>query len=109
VPEHRYCVVLTTVDSRAVADALSHDVVAARLAACGQVLGPITSTYWWQDELQTTQEWQVQFKTSFDRYSELAALLRARHPYDVPEIVCTPIIDGNPAYLRWLDTETAAN
>ena len=46
MPEYRYCQAITTTDSREAANALSRSAVEARVAACGQVAGPIQSTYW---------------------------------------------------------------
>ena len=86
--------------------ALSRSAVEARLAACGQVVGPIKSTYWWEGKVETAQEWYVVFKTTTERYPALEAHIREQHSYDVPEIVVTPIVAGNPAYLDWVTTET---
>ena len=98
--------VVTTVDSREAAERLATEVVRARLAACGQVLGPITSSYWWEGKVTTDQEWQVVYKTTTAAYPALADQLRQLHPYEVPEILCLPVVDGHPPYLQWLDDET---
>lgn len=100
-----YCQVVTTTDAREAAERLAEGAVAARLAACAQVSGPITSSYWWEGAVTTDQEWQVVFKTTAAAYPALERHLRAAHAYDVPEILCLPVATGNPAYLRWLDTE----
>ena len=103
---YEHCQVVTTTDSRAAADALARGAVEARVAACAQVVGPITSTYRWEGQLDTAEEWQVIFKTTFERYGQLEENIVANHSYDVPEILCTPVIAGNPAYLQWLAAET---
>jgi periplasmic divalent cation tolerance protein len=108
VPEYRHCQVVTTTDTRESADTLARSAVQARLAACAQVLGPISSTYWWQDRIESADEWQVVFKTTAERYSALEDHIRHRHTYEVPEILCTPVAAGNPAYLEWIRTETGA-
>lgn len=105
--EPRYCQVVTTVDSREAADALARGAVAARLAACAQVVGPITSTYWWGDAVESEDEWQVVFKTTTAAYPALEDHLREVHTYDVPEILCLPVTAGHRPYLEWLDTEVA--
>ncbi|HEX8005631.1 MAG TPA: divalent-cation tolerance protein CutA [Trebonia sp.] len=102
----QYVQVQTTTDSRAEAMELARAAVEARLAACGQVAGPIASTYWWNDELERAEEWLVFFKLPTDRYDELAAFLAQRHSYDEPEIIATPIVAGSAAYLSWLRDET---
>jgi periplasmic divalent cation tolerance protein len=104
--EARYLQVQTTTDSRAEAMELAHDAVAARLAACAQVTGPVFSTYWWEDGLERSEEWLVMLKLPADRYQPLADFLAERHSYDEPEIIATPIVVGSPAYLSWIEEET---
>jgi periplasmic divalent cation tolerance protein len=106
VDEPTHLNVVTAVASREQADALAQSAVLARVAACAQVAGPITSTYWWDGELQTAEEWQVIFKTAADRYDALEAYLLANHEYDLPEVLALPVLAGNPAYLSWLTEET---
>ncbi len=71
---------------------LAKAAVEARLAACGQVAGPVASTYWWNDELERAEEWFVFFKLPADRYEALAEFLAERHSYDEPEILATPFV-----------------
>ncbi|HEX6445593.1 MAG TPA: divalent-cation tolerance protein CutA [Streptosporangiales bacterium] len=96
----------TTVDSPDTATQLARRVVEARLVACAQVAGPIASTYRWEGAVTTDQEWLVVMKTAADRLDELVEQLRSAHPYDVPEIVATPVVGGNADYLHWITTET---
>ena len=105
-PAGEYLQVQTTTDSRAEAMDLARAAVEARLAACGQVAGPVASTYWWNDELERTEEWFVFFKLPADRYEALAAFLAERHSYDEPEIVATPFVAGSPTFLSWITDET---
>ncbi len=102
----RFCQVLTAIDSAEAAERLSGGAVRARFAACAQVSGPMASTYWWQGTVESAREWQVTFKTTVDRYPALAGYIRAQHGYQVPEILCLPVLDGDPAYLDWLGAET---
>lgn len=85
---------------------LARKAVAARIAGCGQVAGPIASVYWWEDELERTEEWFVFFKLPADRYADLAAFLAEHHSYDEPEVIATSIVAGEPGYLQWLSEET---
>jgi periplasmic divalent cation tolerance protein len=103
-PQH--CQVITATDSREVAEALADTAVAARLAASAQVAGPIRSTYWWQGEVVTAEEWRVTFRTTVARYAALEEHIRARHNYEVPGVVCVPIIAGYAPYLEWMAAET---
>ncbi|MGW1406040.1 divalent-cation tolerance protein CutA [Streptomyces sp. NPDC002403] len=99
--------VLTTTDSEEKAHALAQGVVEARLAACVQISAPVTSVYRWQNAIETTEEWQLLFKTTTERYDELEAHLRAAHDYETPEIVAIPVVRGSARYLAWVSAETA--
>lgn len=102
----RYLLVQTTTDSRAEAVELGRDAVAARLAACAQVAGPVLSSYWWEGDLERAEEWTLLLKLPATRYQELAEFLSQRHSYDEPEIVATPIVAGSAAYLSWMEEVT---
>ena len=57
--------------------------------------------------LQQADELRIQVKLPAARVDAAIAAIWAVHPYEVPEIVVTPILDGNPDYLAWIDAETA--
>lgn len=99
--------VLTTTDAAEKAEALARGAVAARVAACAQISGPVTSVYRWEGAVETASEWRIQFKTAAARYPALEAYLLGAHDYDTPEIIATPVVAGSPDYLRWLEEETA--
>jgi len=98
--------VLTTTGSQEEAAKLGRLAVEQRLAACAQVEGPITSTYWWQGAIETATEWHVWLKTTGTQLNKLVSLIQTNHSYDVPEIIASPITAGNPAYLDWIEAET---
>lgn len=102
-----YLQVTTTTDSRREAAGLARAAVEERLAACAQLVGPITSTYWWDGEVETAEEWMVLFKTTSARLEELAALIGEQHSYETPEIIATPITAGGAEYLDWVSEQTA--
>ncbi|CAM5579484.1 divalent cation tolerance protein [Streptomyces narbonensis] len=99
--------VLTTTDSPEKAETLARGAVEARLAACAQVSGPVTSVYHWQRAIETAEEWQVVFKTTEARYEDLEAHILAAHDYETPEIIATPVVRASSAYLAWLGREVA--
>jgi len=98
----RYLQVITTTGQKDDARKLASALVEARLAGCVQVLGPITSTYRWQGAVHTGEEWLCFIKTSDDRYPALEEAIRGLHPYDVPEIIAVPVVEGSRSYLDWL-------
>ena len=100
-----YLQVFTTIDRAADAERISKQLVKERLAACVQVLGPITSTYWWEGKMEQSQEFLILAKTKRHLYGKVEALIIENHPYDVPEVVAVPITLGSEKYLRWIDEE----
>ncbi|MFK0212716.1 MULTISPECIES: divalent cation tolerance protein CutA [unclassified Streptomyces] len=100
--------VRTTTDARAKADALARGAVEARLVACAQISGPVTSVYHWRDAIETTEEWEVVFKTTEARYPALEAHLLAAHDYETPEILATRVTRAGEGYARWVERETDA-
>lgn len=100
--------VLTTTDSPEKAEALAHGAVERRVAACAQISAPVTSVYRWQGVVETAREWQVLFKTTVERYEQLAAYIREIHDYDIPEIIATPVTHGSEDYASWVAAETTA-
>ena len=96
--------VRTTVATRDDADRLARGLVAARLAACAQVSGPITSHYRWKGTLERAEEWQCHCKTTRARWPDVARFLREHHPYELPEIVMLPLA-GSEGYLDWVRDE----
>lgn len=99
--------VFCTIDSELVGRDLASALVEDRVAACVQVVGPIHSAYRWNGAVETATEWLLLIKTTAERFPALRDAIRARHPYEVPEIVAVPIADGLPEYLTWIGASTA--
>ena len=102
-----HLVVTTTLPSQSDAQTMADAAIGGRLAACVQIQGPIRSTFRWQGAVDYAIEWYCHFKTTRERLPALEALITKLHPYDVPEIIATPIVGGNPAYLKWIEAETS--
>jgi periplasmic divalent cation tolerance protein len=98
--------VLTNLPDRPAAEALASALVEQRLAACVNILAPCRSVYRWQGVVETADEVPLLIKTTEARYAALEAAIRARHPYELPEVIALPITQGLPGYLAWLATET---
>lgn len=100
--------VVTNLPDRASAEKLAALLIERRLAACVNLLAPCESVYRWRGEIQRDEEHPLLIKTAQDRYAELEAAIRANHPYELPEIFAVPIVQGLPAYLQWVESETRA-
>ncbi len=95
--------------NRTAADKLAQHLVNLKLAACCQVWGPISSTYWWQGKVEKAREWICLAKTDSARLRKLMAEIQKEHPYDTPEIIALAISAGNERYLRWLRSVLASD
>ena len=94
-----YIQVVTTTERRDDAQRIAGELVERRLAACVQVVGPISSTYRWHGQIETTQEWQCWAKSRRDLYDQIEQAIRQLHPYEVPEILAVPILAGSAELL----------
>jgi periplasmic divalent cation tolerance protein len=97
-----YVVITTTTGTRQDAERIAAELVSRRLAACVQVSGPIASTFRWQGIVETAEEWICVIKTSRAQVAAIRTALAEIHPYEVPEFIVMPIVDGSEAYLKWL-------
>lgn len=100
-----YIQVVTTTEHREDAEAIARTLVEERLAACVQIVGPVTSIYRWQGKVNTTEEWQCWAKSRRDLYDRIEETIRRLHPYQVPEILAVAVLAGSADYLAWLDGE----
>jgi periplasmic divalent cation tolerance protein len=98
--------VLTNLPDSESAFNLARELVHLRLAACVNVLAPVTSFYRWEGREEEASEVPLLIKTTRERYAELEAAIRQRHPYSLPEIVAWPVERGLPEYLSWVEQET---
>ena len=102
-----YVLVLTTLPADADAAAFARALVEDRLAACVNMLPVMESVFRWEGRVDRETERQLLIKTSSARVPALWDRLRALHPYDVPEFIVLPIVDGSAAYLNWLAESTS--
>ena len=85
---------------------LARALVEARLAACVQISSPMRSHYRWKGALESAEEVRLDVKTAAHRLDALVAAIRERHPYEVPEIVATPLARVDAPYAAWVRAET---
>jgi periplasmic divalent cation tolerance protein len=103
-----YVLVLTTLPADADAGAFARALVEDRLAACVNQLPVMESVFRWEGRIDRDSERQMLIKTSRARVPALWERVRALHPYEVPEFIVLPIVDGNAAYLKWVGDSTSA-
>ena len=101
-----FVVILVTAASAEEAARIGRALVEERLAACANVVGPITSIYRWQGSVEEASEHLMLIKARAADVDRIATRVRALHGYEVPEIIALPIRGGSPAYLAWLAEST---
>jgi periplasmic divalent cation tolerance protein len=104
-PDNQYIQVVTTTAKREEAEAIARALIEGRLAACVQLLGPITSVYRWKGAVETGQEWRLCIKSRRELFERVEQEIRRLHTYEVPEILAIPILAGSRDYLAWMDGE----
>ena len=99
--------VLTNVPDVECAQWVARTLIEARLAACVNLLPAVQSMYRWQGKIEEATEITLLIKTTSQQVDSLQKAIVKLHPYDVPEIIATPIVAGYAPYLQWIATETA--
>lgn len=96
-------IVFITAPSREVGRQIAAALVERRLAACVNILGPVSSIYTWEGKINDEEEFLLIVKSRSDLIeSQLIPAVQAIHPYQVPEIIALPIAMGLPDYLEWV-------
>ncbi len=96
-----------TVGSAGEAASIARVLLDARLIACANIIDGATSLYRWEGKVADEKEAVMIAKTRGDLVEKVIERVRELHSYDCPCIVALPIVAGNPAFLDWIDKETA--
>ncbi|MEM2941145.1 MAG: divalent-cation tolerance protein CutA [Thermoproteota archaeon] len=97
-----YIQVFTCTEKKEDAEKIARTLLERRLAGCIQIIGPVSSLYWWKGKIEEAEEWLCIIKSEKSLYEELEKTIKENHPYAVPEIISIPIITGSKEYLNWL-------
>ncbi len=100
------CVVFCTVPEEALAKKLAIELVDKKLAACVKIIPNVTATYRWDEKVVNDTECQMIIKTVTDNVEAALTLVKTLHPYDVPEWLVIPDVQGSDAYISWVRKQT---
>lgn len=106
MPTTETVVLLMTVPDAEVGERIARALVDERLAACVNILAPMTSIYRWEGTVHRDEERQVIVKSTRDRVEQIERRLSALHPYEVPELIVLATNGGSARYLEWVEHET---
>ncbi|ADV33479.1 divalent cation tolerance protein [Candidatus Blochmanniella vafra str. BVAF] len=81
---------------------LIHTLLNLKLAACVNLISNIRSYYYWNDQLQTSNELQLLIKTQDSLQEKIFNTIKKTHPYTIPELLVIPITFGEIQYLNWI-------
>jgi periplasmic divalent cation tolerance protein len=108
--EKDFVLVFITVPNGEIAQKIAARLVEDNLAACVNILSPLQSLYMWQSKMNNDSEILLIVKSRASIFHELLIpAVRAIHPYQVPEIIATPILMGSPDYMQWMDDTIRKN
>ena len=99
-----FTLVFMTASTKNEAENITHRLLDERLIACANIIGPISSLYWWKDKVEEANEFLVFMKSRQDLFEKLSTRIKELHSYDVPEIIAVPITAAFPSYLNWINT-----
>lgn len=97
-----YVVVFMTAASEEEASKIVRSLLKQRLITCGNIVGPISSLFWWEGKIDEAREFLVIMKSQRNLFKKLSERVKALHSYEVPEVLALPVIDGFPSYLNWV-------
>ena len=97
-----FSIIVTTVNSSSEAEKLSNHLVKNKLAACVNIIGPVTSVYNWKNTIENSREYVLWIKTLTNNVSSVSKIIRSLHSYDVPEIISFPFKSHNDDYSKWI-------
>jgi periplasmic divalent cation tolerance protein len=84
---------------------LARSLLEKNLAACVNIT-PVRSLYRWKGESCDEEEHLLIIKTRRELADTVIRALKAKHPYEIPEIIVLPVTAGYPPYHDWVHAET---
>ena len=99
-----YIAVFMTVSDEKEATKIVRNLLKDRLIACANIVGPVSSLFWWKGKIDKANEFLVIMKSRKNLFKKLSERVKELHSYEVPEVIALPVIEGLPSYLNWLGT-----
>ena len=101
----KYYNIKTAIDNKEIATEITKSLLEKRLVSSVQQK-EILSSYWWNNQIETSQEYLLEMKTKESLYKEVEQEIRKLHSYEVPEIFAEEIKEGLNEYVEWIEKET---
>lgn len=95
----------STAPDMGIAESIVETLVRERLVACGNILPPIQSVYWWDGQVEKSKEVAFLLKTTEKNKNLISEKYKTLHPYEVPCLLQIDIPWGQNEYMNWLMKE----
>lgn len=109
VSEESFIVIYCTCPDSGTAEILARKLLEEKLIACANLLQGLESQYWWEGKILKDKEFLLILKTRKPLFKAVEALIQKNHPYQVPEIIALPILEGSASYLSWIHSSVKAS
>jgi periplasmic divalent cation tolerance protein len=100
--ETKYILILVTTATKQEAETIVQNLLEAKLIACANILGPVSSHFHWQGKIDHAEECLVLMKSRLSLFDAVVERVKELHSYEVPEILALAIVRGSESYLDWL-------
>lgn len=98
--------VYITTTNKDEAGIIGRALVEEKIAACVNIIEPMTSIYWWEGSIQKDQETVLIAKTTGTLVERVNERVKQLHSYDCPCVSAIPIEAGNRDYFQWIADST---
>jgi periplasmic divalent cation tolerance protein len=98
----KYAVILVTASSKKEAETIAQNLLAEKLIACANIVGPVSSYFHWDSKLEVAEEFLLLMKSRLNLFDAVEKRVRELHSYQVPEVLALPVLAGSKKYLEWL-------
>ena len=97
-----YIMVFVTTSDKSQAEKIAQVLLAERLIACANIVGPVTSFFSWSGKIDCADEFLMVLKSRRDLLDEVVDRVKGLHSYEVAEVLAVPIVGGSKVYLDWM-------
>lgn len=94
--------VYVTAETEGEAKTIAQGLLAAKLAACVNVVPKVISHYEWEGKLEESTEVMMIIKTPTKMVEAVTQKVKELHSYDVPEVIASKIEGGSHDYIDWV-------
>lgn len=95
-----------TTKNKKEAEKVATNLLKEKLVACVNIIDNISSSYWWENKIQHSNESLLIIKTKESLAEEIIKNVKKNHSYQCPEIIFCGIKEGNKNYLDWINKST---